>query len=144
VFITLVPKKIGASDITEFRPISLHSIAKIFSKALSLHLGPKLNELIAANQSTFIRGRTIQDNIMLVSQSMKTFQTRRTPALFLKLDIARAFDSLSWPFLLEVLRRRGFGPRFCNWVSVCLSTANTKVLINGFPGVQIFHARGLR
>jgi hypothetical protein len=50
----------------------------------------------------------------------------------------------SLPFLLEVLRRRGFGPRFCNWVLVCLSTANTKVLINGFPGEQIFHARGLR
>jgi hypothetical protein len=81
---------------------------------------------------------------MLVSQPMKMFQSPHTPALFLKLDVARAFDSLSWPFLLEVLRRRGFGPNLCNWISVCLATANTKILIKGFPGEQIFHARGLR
>jgi hypothetical protein len=95
-YITLLPKKEGAVDLADFRPISLlHSIAKIFSKALSLRLGPKLDDLIAANQSAFIKGRTIQDNIMLVGQSLRTFHARRTPALFLKLEIARAFDSVS-------------------------------------------------
>ena len=144
-YVTLLPKKIGAVDIKDFRPISLlHSVAKIFSKALSLRLAPKLQGLVAANQSAFIRGRTIQDNFMLVNQSLRTFHQRQTPALFLKLDIARAFDSLSWPFLLEVLRRRGFGPKFCSWVVTALSTANTRILVNGFPGEQIFHARGLR
>jgi retron-type reverse transcriptase len=76
---------------------------------------------------------------------MKTFHHRRSPALFfLKSDIARAFDSLSWPFLLEVLRRRGFGPRFCYWITTFLCTSNTEVLVNGFLGEQIFHTRGLR
>lgn len=37
---------------------------------------------------------------------------RKIPMLLLKLDISKAFDTLSWPFLLDVLAARGFGPRW--------------------------------
>jgi hypothetical protein len=45
---------------------------------------------------------------------------RKVPAVLLKLDVARAFDSVSWPFLLSVLRRRGFGRRWIHWVTLLL------------------------
>jgi hypothetical protein len=38
----------------------------------------------------------------------------------------------------------GFGERFLKWVSPLLSTANTRVLVNGVPGGRIVHVRGLR
>jgi hypothetical protein len=62
----------------------------------------------------------------------------------LKLDIARAFDSVSWGFLMEVLQKIGFGPRFRELVSLLLATASTRVLLNGEPGPPIWHRRGLR
>jgi hypothetical protein len=62
----------------------------------------------------------------------------------LKLDIARAFDSVSWGFLLEVLQKIGFGPRFRELVSLLLATASTRVMLNGEPGPPIWHRRGLR
>ena len=65
-------------------------------------------------------------------------------SLLLKLDIARAFDSVSWPFLLQLLQHLGFGPRWREWISMLLSTASTRVLINGHPGPPIVHAHGLR
>jgi hypothetical protein len=118
-YITPLLKKEGSQDISEFRPISLvHGFAKIFSKALANRVAPKLNDLIAVNQSTFIKGTSIQDNFMLVNQSAKTFHRRKVPSLFLKLDIARAFDTVSWPFLMEVLRKRGFGRIFYSWIAV--------------------------
>uniref|UniRef100_A0A453A7A9 Reverse transcriptase domain-containing protein n=1 Tax=Aegilops tauschii subsp. strangulata TaxID=200361 RepID=A0A453A7A9_AEGTS len=49
----------------------------------------------------------------------------------LKLDLTRAFDSLSWPFLFEVLRRYGFGNRFLEWTAILLSSASTRILLNG-------------
>jgi hypothetical protein len=61
-----------------------------------------------------------------------------------KVDIAKAFDSISWPFLLSVLRQRGFGPRWIRWISLLLRTAQTRVLVNGFEGDVFLHGRGLR
>jgi hypothetical protein len=73
-YITLLPKKDGASDIADFRPISLvHGFAKIILKAVAYRMASPLDSLIAVNQSAFIRGRSIQDNFMLASQSAKTF-----------------------------------------------------------------------
>jgi hypothetical protein len=46
--------------------------------------------------------------------------------------------------MLEVLEHMGFGRRWRNWVSAVLSTASTKILLNGCPGRRICHARGLR
>ena len=59
----------------------------------------------------------------------------------LKLDI---FDSVSWGFLFQILRKMGFEPRFCELVAILLSTASTRVLLNGEPGPPIWHRRGLR
>jgi hypothetical protein len=58
--------------------------------------------------------------------------------------ISRAFDMLSWAFLMEVLRKLGFSNMFLRRVSLMLYTASTKVTVNGLPGQKIFHARGLR
>jgi hypothetical protein len=68
----------------------------------------------------------------------------RVTRVLLKLDLARAFESIPWSFLFEVLRRMGFGERFLKWIVLLLYTANTKVLVNGVPGERIHHGRGLR
>jgi len=60
------------------------------------------------------------------------------------LDISKAFDSVSWPFLLEVLHQLGFGQRWCNLICLILSTSSTRVLVNREPGDGFFHNRGLR
>lgn len=64
--------------------------------------------------------------------------------MLLKIDIAKAFDSVAWNFLLEVLEHVGFGQRWRNWIAAILSTASTKILRHGRPGRRICHARGLR
>ena len=63
--------------------------------------------------------------------------------MLLKLDISRAFDSISWAFLFEVLRKMGFGASFLQWIAISLRTASTKILVNGIPGRKIMHVRGL-
>jgi hypothetical protein len=102
-YLILLPKKEDAISACDFRPISLiHSFAKLTTKILANRLGPHLQDLVAANQSVFVRGRSIHDNFMLVQQSIKFLRNRRIPGLLLKLDISKAFDSVSWAFLLEI------------------------------------------
>ena len=53
--------------------------------------------------------------------------------LALKIDIRKAFDSISWPFLFEVLRCFGFSEIFIGWVAAIFDSARISVFINGFP-----------
>jgi hypothetical protein len=62
----------------------------------------------------------------------------------IKLDIARAFDSVAWPFILDVLAYLGFDRAWRDWLSALLSTSSTRFLMNGTPGDRICHTCGLR
>jgi hypothetical protein len=62
----------------------------------------------------------------------------------LKLDITKAFDSISWTFLMEVLEKLGFGRIWQDIVSGMLATSSTQILLNGVPGQSITHRHGLR
>jgi hypothetical protein len=51
---------------------------------------------------------------------------------------------MSWLFLREILSHLSFPHRWVNWNSVLLSTASTRVMLNGTLGLKICHSRGLR
>jgi hypothetical protein len=69
---------------------------------------------------------------------------KKESGVLLKQDISRASDSVSWGFLLAVLRRFGFLEPCVRWFAIALRTASTKILVNGYPGKKIVHACGLR
>lgn len=141
----LIPKKPDATEIVDYRPKSLpHSFAKLFAKILASRARPRMSEIVAINQSAFIKVRNIHDNFLLVRHVARKLHARKEKGLFLKLDITKAFDALSWPFLLENLRARGFGHRWIGWISILLQSANTRVVVNGVPGKRFHHAKGLR
>jgi len=64
--------------------------------------------------------------------------------LLLKLDISKAFDTLSCPFVLEVLQARGFGQRWCGWIASLLSSATSRIMLNCHQGQPIRHIQGVR
>lgn len=107
-------------------------------------LAPFLSTLVASNQSAFICGCCIHNNYILVQQTVKVQHKQNVPSLLLKLDISKAFYSVAWSFLSEILSHLGFGPFWCNLISCLLSMVSTCVLVNGEPGDQIRHRRGLR
>jgi hypothetical protein len=80
---------------------------------------------------------------MMVQQTIKLLYRRKVRSLFLKLDISKAFDSLSWSFLLELLHYLGF-----SWlwylISNLLTTSSARIILNGEPGESIKHQQGLR
>ena len=118
--IFLLPKKMDAAKVGDYRPISLiHSIAKIFSKLLANILSSHLNTLVSKCQSAFIKHRCIQDNFLYIQNTVRRFHKMKMPALFMKLDIQKAFDTINWScmtinwsYMLEVLHALGFGPRW--------------------------------
>jgi hypothetical protein len=69
---------------------------------------------------------------------------RKAPTIVLKLDFAKAFDTVNWESLLSILRARGFNSKWCQWISQVLSTSLTAVLINVCPGPWFSCHKGLR
>ena len=64
-FIGLIPKKAGAVDIKDFRPISLvGSMYKLLSKVLPRRLGGVISFLISENQNAFVGGRQSLDTVL--------------------------------------------------------------------------------
>jgi hypothetical protein len=126
----ILPKKEGAEEVADFRPISLiHGIARIISKMLAIRLAPFMNELVPNAQSAFIKKRSIHDNFLYVKNLATRFHKSRISALLLNLDIRKAFDSISWEYMLDLLQRRGFPPRFRDWVATLFTSSSSRVLL---------------
>lgn len=143
-YITLLPKKPDALLVKDFRPISLiHILAKLVTKIMA-RLAPLLPNLVPSNQSAFVRGRSIHDNFLFVQQMFKALHSKKEANSLLKLDISKAFDSVSWSLLIEILKHFGFGQKWCDLLCLVLSTSSTQILVNGSPGDVIFHHRSLR
>jgi hypothetical protein len=134
----LLPKRPDAAALGDYWPISLiHIFTKLVAKTLASRLAPRMESLVDRYQCAFIRKRCIHENFMLVQQTARLIHRLKEPRVMLKLDIVHAFDSVSWGFLSEVLRKMGFWPRFCELVSIPLSTMSTRAMLNGEPTLHM-------
>ena len=133
--VVLLPKKDGVEGISDYRPISLmHAVAKIIAKVLSMRLAPLMDALVSNAQSAFIKKRSIHDNFMYVRNFARRLHKCKTPALLFKLDIKKAFDSVRWEYVLDLMQRMGFPDKFRNWIAALLSSSSSRFLLNGLPG----------
>jgi hypothetical protein len=121
----------------------MHSTAKLMGSILARRLTPHLDRIVSKSQSAFIKGRSIHDNFQYVHGAIKHFHRFKTSMLFVKLDIAKAFDSVWWEYMLELMEKIGFGQRWRDILSLLWCTTSSRIL-NGEAGKSIKHGRGLR
>ncbi|KAL0288764.1 UNVERIFIED_CONTAM: hypothetical protein Sradi_7090300 [Sesamum radiatum] len=98
-----------------------------------------------SEQNAFVPGRSISDNILLAQELLAGYnQTRLPERCTLKVDIQKAYDSVEWDFLLEVLRLFNFPTHFITLIVQCVSTASFSVSLNGAIHGFFKGGRGLR
>ncbi|GKA66800.1 RNA-directed DNA polymerase, eukaryota, reverse transcriptase zinc-binding domain protein, partial [Tanacetum coccineum] len=144
--ISLVPKLQTPLKITDYRPIACCNVVyKCISKVITNRLKEGLGSIVDSNQSAFIPGRQISDNIFLAQEFMHGYGRKGgAQRCAFKVDIEKAYDTVNWDFLKIALQRFGFHSSMIKWIMVCLTTASFSICVNGETHGFFKGKRGLR
>ena len=139
----LIPKKVDVVEVKDFRLISLvGGIYKIIFKVLANRLSRMAHGLISDSQNAFVKGRQILDFVLIAFECIDSRLKSGVPGVLCKLDVGKAYDHVSWDFLMYMLQRCGFSEKWRKWIRYCISTIKFFILINGSPSDFFGSSRG--
>lgn len=145
-FIALIPKNQSLTPM-DHRTIGLcNVIYKIISKSVANRVKDHLTDFICHSQATFILGKHITSNIIITQEIIHSFNLKawKDHAFLLKIDLAKAFDTIEWAFISSALHRIGFMDHFINLIQICIYTSSLSILVNDEPIAYFHPQRGLR
>ncbi|GKE14495.1 RNA-directed DNA polymerase, eukaryota [Tanacetum coccineum] len=144
-FIALIPKNQDPKFVNDYRPISLiGSLYKVVTKILANRLSSVIPGLISDVQTAFLPNRQILDGPFIINELLSWCKHKKQQAMVFKVDFAKAYDSIRWDFLEDVLTAFGFGPKWCSWIRGCLHSGMASVLLNGSPSSEFQFYCGLK
>jgi len=143
--LVVLPKVPNPDKPTDFRPISCcNVIYKCITKLLCNRLKEVFPHITDTGQGAFVKGRELLFNVMLCQDIVRGYHRKHTPSCIMKVDLHKAFDSVHWDFIKEILYALKFPPTFVQWIMRCISPVQFAININGQQGEWFKGEKGLK
>lgn len=144
--LVLLPNIQSPAQAKDFRPISCNNVLyKCVTKLLCMRLKVVLPHLIHQNQGAFVKDRELPFNILTCQDLVRGYSRKGvSPRCIMKIDLHKAFDSVRWQFLKELMTHMKFPPQFVSWVMECITSVTYRVHVNGQIGEVFKGGRGLK
>ena len=114
---SLIHKKDDKDDIANYKPISLTNVDyRILTFVLANRLQKVIGKIINDDQTAYIKGRFMGNNVRLVSDVIDYYDILNKSGILLAIDFRKAFDSIEWNFIYKSLESLNFGQSFINWI----------------------------
>lgn len=138
----LIPKKKGATSPGLFRPITVSSVfLRLFHRVLADRMG---KIIIDERQRAFIKSSGCAENIALLDLAL-SHRSKKQGKLFMAiLDLAKAFDSLSFAAIERTLISKGVPKEMADYVMKIYREGSTVLQHGGWQSSDIHPRRGVR
>ncbi|XP_019435871.1 PREDICTED: uncharacterized protein LOC109342316 [Lupinus angustifolius] len=129
--VVLLPKFPRADKIEDFRPIALANFQfKVISKVLADRLVVVAPSIVSNQQKRFRKGGQVTECICIASEAVNLLDHKTFGGnLAIKLDVRKAFGTIDWGFLLDILHAFVFDSKFIHWIKVILTSAKLSIVL---------------
>jgi hypothetical protein len=122
-------------------------LCNVIYKILANRLKYIFDKCISVEQSSFVAGRSITDNVLIaleIVHYLKCKNRGQKGEAALKIDISKAYDRVNWSHLFGIMEKMGFNAQWIRWMHMCVTTIIYHILMNDERVGPITPGRGLR
>ncbi|KAI3427176.1 hypothetical protein D9Q98_007113 [Chlorella vulgaris] len=143
--ITVIYKSGDRSEPANYRPITLLCTDyRLFTKVLALRLNPCLDSIIDREQTAFVPGRHIGENIMALQCLPHLLRGTAASAVVVFCDFRKAYDTIDREFLFSAMDALGVGAGFLALTRLLLADTRSRAMVNGFTSTPAAFLAGVR
>ncbi|KAJ4757665.1 RNA-directed DNA polymerase (reverse transcriptase)-related family protein [Rhynchospora pubera] len=145
--VVLIPKNNEPESPSDYRPLSIGNVLyRLTMKIIAERLRPYMRKIISHEQTAFVKGKCISDNIILVREILHSFrqQNFKQKAFLLKADITKAFDKLNWQFLQQAMQYLNMPGKITRILKNSYECAKVTIRVNGVGDGFIVPTQGVR